>query len=219
MTICSHYKKSEDDKMKRVSILSLGWFLIASPAFADKKMNVKDWFYTTPMSQECDTNQGWVSEEPAVKHVISYQKSWGLEGEMTNYTFYKVMCYAAPYNTSYVIVAEDEFSDHGYKILNFAVPLVNYVMEKELSNEVGYEVDVIESWSLKGFYTTTLIDEAYYEEDAKTITTYSRGRGVGDSYYSNIYTFNEGQWILTKSIQDPTFDEKMTDTVVFEIAD
>jgi len=168
----------------------------------DKNIDVQKWLFSSPAGQECDQSENsWVLEDPVKKHVIEMKGS-------KNYTFYRVKCFIGAYTEVYVYVAENSNLESGYEVIEFYAPEVEYVFSNE-------DEQVLSSWELVGFSINGSLSNSDYDEETKTLSSYSAWRGPGDAFSSNTYTFIEGQWILTESNVDPTFDGEITPITVF----
>ena len=203
--------------MKKVLILGLFLTLSVQIASAEDVDGVKAWLYASPVGQDCDQGDiSWVAEEPARKYEIVYNTPWSDEDE--TYTFYEVLCYGGAYNMTSLFIKADEYMPGGFSLLSFAEPDANYVMYYVEDEEFGTK-PVLESWTLAGFYSTNYLVNANVNEENNTLGSYAKGRGIGDAFSSNLYTFKNGNWLLTKSIVDPTFDGEITPITIFEIAE
>ena len=182
-------------------------------AQAGELEDVKAWAYTTPYGAECDKDKEyWVANEPVEKYELKYQNEWSDEEETA--TFYAMMCWGGAYNFTYIVIERMEY-DNSLRVLSFAEPVANYVMESKYSENLEMEVDVVKSWSLEGMSTTPFIGSPQFDLENNTITTFFKGRGIGDAFYSNVYTLNHGAWNLTKGIADPSFDGDITPITIF----
>ena len=204
--------------MKKIFFVFLSVFInVQMVQAADVDVDgVKAWFYASPVGQDCDQGDiSWIAEEPAKRYDIAY-RDW--DDKVATYTFYEVLCYGGAYNITSVFIASNEYMPGGFSLINFVEPDANYVIYDVEDEEFGTK-PVLESWSLAGFYSTPYLVNANFDEENKTIGSYAKGRGIGDAFSSNLYSFKNGNWILTKSFADPTFDGEITPITIFEITE
>ena len=179
---------------------------------------VKTWLYSTPEGAECDQDpEWWTWDEPAEKYEFSYLPSWadGDESQRVNYALYKVTCYAGAYNFGSIFMAKNGITDE-FQFVTFVEPKVNYVISQKEDPEFG-QVDVVESWSLEGFYSGgSILTNAWVEPDLGTVSYHAKGRGIGDAYTHNIYKFDEGTWLLVYAEADPTYDGQVTPIELYD---
>ena len=183
-------------------------------AFAGELEDVKKWVYSTPTGSDCDQDPDfWIANEPAKKIEIEYTTEWSTDPQ--SYTMFEVACYGGAYNFSYIYIEKNQYLPEGYRVLSFAQPVVDFEMEQVYSTELEMEVDVIKSWSLTGFSTTDVLVNSFFKENDTVLKTFYKGRGIGDAFEANTYTFKNGAWVITSSEVDPTFDGEINPVQVF----
>ncbi|TPJ10867.1 DUF1176 domain-containing protein [Mesorhizobium sp. B2-7-3] len=116
-------------------------------------------------------------------------------------------CSAAAYNESSVYYMTDEVD--GVRQLQFAEPETDIRYENNDSDGKLLSVTVI------GFRTTGWAVNSDYDQNAHTITTFNKWRGVGDASDAGTYLFRNGDFSLVQYDVDASYDgEENPQTIV-----
>ena len=171
-------------------------------------------FVTEASCLKCHANQGYREEEtrgginePAV-HEIKYKYAGAASDEPEQVLkLYVFQCTLAAYNETQVYYLQDSTGLHP---LSFSEP--NMVIKHKAGDEEG---KTLESMKVRGFTATTELVNSEYDPATKTITSFSKWRGIGDASSNGTWKFVEGQFVLDDYSVDPTYDEEMNSISVF----
>ena len=181
-------------------------------AVANDLEALRDWIYTTPEGQLCSKEKGFRSIDSQIKAFEwSYTTEWS--EDPIPYTFYTFLCDSGAYNFSFLIIEKDTYQDNLYRIVDFAIPVVDFEIE-EKDDEASTEV--VKAWSLIGFLSTDSLINPHIDTETKTLESFYKARGLGDAFDVNRYAFKNGSWLLIYAEQDPTFDGQFNPITVFE---
>ncbi|MEP6564823.1 MAG: DUF1176 domain-containing protein [Mesorhizobium sp.] len=164
-----------------------------------KKMIAADY------GDQCDKQ--FLGEEPE-SFSITYKDKNAVAGDPDKETrLFEFYCQAAAYNTSSVYYMTDEVS--GLRQLQFAEPEMDIRYENNDSDRKLLGMSIV------GFHTTGWATNPEYDEDAKTLTTFNKWRGIGDASDKGIYLFRNGDFSLVQYDVDASYDgEENPQTVV-----
>ncbi|MEO5755563.1 MAG: DUF1176 domain-containing protein [Mesorhizobium sp.] len=154
---------------------------------------------------QCDKQ--FLADEPEV-FSIHYKDKNAATGDPDKETrLFHFSCSAAAYNESSVYYMTDEVD--GVRQLQFAEPETDIRYENNDSDGKLLSVTVI------GFHTTGWAVNSDYDQDAHTITTFNKWRGVGDASDSGTYLFRNGDFSLVQYDVDASYDgEENPQTIV-----
>jgi Protein of unknown function (DUF1176) len=113
---------------------------------------------------------------------------------------YSFDCESAAYNFTsvYYLVNPDGLAQK----LFFAVPELDVVYTDDTSEK-------LKSIAIAGYRATDFLFNADFNPATKSLSSFSKWRGIGDASSSGTWTFKEGQFLLTDYDVDPTYDGEM----------
>lgn len=121
---------------------------------------------------------------------------------------FRFYCSAGAYNETHVFYLHDEIE--GLRELQFATP--------EL--DIRYENDdfegKVESVGIIGYYAESGLVNSDYDETTKTLTSYSKWRGVGDASSLGTWIFRNGEFTLIKYEVDASYDGEINPETVLD---
>ena len=128
------------------------------------------------------------------------------DAPLETFTLYRLSCGAGAYNLIdlWLVAAPDGPPEPAA----FPVPLAEPVYADEAS-------EVLERIDVTGFTAEPTLVNSSYDPETRTITSYSKWRGIGDAYESGTWRFDYGRFVLTDYEVDPTFDGEQTPVTVF----
>jgi hypothetical protein len=112
-------------------------------------------------------------------------------------TLFAFPCGMGAYNTFEVYYLHTEFE--GLRQLSFAAPEIDYQYADEESAK-------LKSWGLTGFTASTMLVNSAYDEKTKSISMFSKWRGIADASSNATWRFEKGAFVLKDYDVDPTFD-------------
>jgi len=122
---------------------------------------------------------------------------------------YQMPCSYGAYNVGSLFFFQTEFD--GLVPLHFAQP--------ELDIEYDGDDDaVVKSIGVIGFQTTYSLVNAEFDEETRTIRSFSRWRGIADASSSGIWSFIDGHFVLTRFDVDASYDGESTPETVYSAA-
>ena len=124
-------------------------------------------------------------------------------------TLYELPCFYGAYNFGSLWFLETEFE--GLVPLHFAEP----ELDIEYADD---EQTVLKSMKIAGFTTRAAPVNAVFDEETRTITGFSKWRGIADASSSGTWEFREGEFVLTRYEVDPTFDGEFNSVTVYDAA-
>ncbi|MER9303244.1 DUF1176 domain-containing protein [Mesorhizobium sp. M0293] len=154
---------------------------------------------------QCDKQ--FLADEPEV-FSIKYKDKNAQPGDPDKETrLFHFSCSAAAYNESSIYYMTDEVS--GVQQLQFAEPKMDIRYENNDSDGKLLGMSII------GFQTTGWAVNSDYDENAHTITTFNKWRGIGDASDAGTYLFRNGNFSLVQFDVDASYDgEENPQTVV-----
>lgn len=144
-------------------------------------------------------NMGCNEGAPVTVEKIVYSFNYSYEKPTDpkhNRVYFTITCIAGAYNESSILILDDEYD--GLRIIPLASPSVN---SKSL---------------VTGMTASLEVGGLTYDKQTKTLTSYHKGRGIGDMSSSGTYVFSEDEVILRKYELDNTSDEKINPKVIYE---
>lgn len=146
---------------------------------------------------------------------IDQFKAWDLtfryeyekeEGPDRTARLYQMPCTYGAYNIGSIFFFQTEFE--GLGPLHFAQP--------ELDIKYGNDDDsVVDSIDVIGFHTTYALINAEYDAESRTISSYSKWRGIGDAFSVGTWNFIDGHFVLTRFDVDASYDGESTPQTVY----
>lgn len=142
---------------------------------------------------------GYVPEDEYLEWTLSYQPSWGAEGEEEEVTLIRIFCGAGAYNVQHAYYIYRDYE--GLTPLPFAEPSfeTRYAEEDDIDS-------ALESVTLTGMSASLILVNSEFDPDTMTITSYSLWRGIGDASSSGVWTFRDGAFSLVSYAVDASYD-------------
>lgn len=132
-----------------------------------------------------------------------YEKA---DGQDQTARLYQMPCSYGAYNFGSLFFYETEFD--GLAPLHFAEP--------ELDIDYANDDDkVVDSISVLGFATASILVGASFDEESRTITSFSAWRGIADASSSGKWVFHDGRFMLTEFAVDASYDGEQTPETVY----
>ncbi len=157
--------------------------------------------------QKVEDTLGGINE-PAV-HEIKYNYAGAASDEPEQVLkLYVFQCTLAAYNETQVYYLQD--STGSLRPLSFSEP--NMVIKHKVGDDEG---KTLESMKVNGFTATTELVNSEYDPATKSITSFSKWRGIGDASSTGTWKFTDGQFVLSDYSVDPTYDEEVNSISVF----
>ena len=154
---------------------------------------------------QCDKNL--LANEPDTFSIKYKDKDAAASDPERETRLFHFSCSAAAYNESSIYYMSDDVS--GVRQLQFTEPEMDI---RYVNNDSEGKV---ESMHIIGFQTTGWATNSDYDQDAHTITTFNKWRGVGDASSSGTYLFRNGDFSLVQYDVDASYDgEENPQTVV-----
>jgi Protein of unknown function (DUF1176) len=139
---------------------------------------------------------------PDVVHRFKFRYDYQTASDPENtYMLFEMFCSMGAYNVSTVFLTMDD--SKVFSVLSFAQPVGHYDYTDDQQTTLKSPPTVI------GFDATNMVTNAAVDDDAQTITSFGKWRGIGDAYDTGTWTFREGAFLLTKYEVDPTFDANL----------
>lgn len=153
--------------------------------------------------------EGMFQDTPADVYEIEDRADY--EGApLKRYTLYRFSCDAGAYNLidAWMLAAPDISPEP----IAFATPAFDVSYADEEQTEV-------EGTSVTGFTAEPTLINSSYDPETRTITSYSKWRGLGDAYESGTWRFERGRFVLIGYEADPTYDGEQTPAAIYSAAE
>lgn len=161
--------------------------------------------FAATYGEQCD--KALMANEPET-FSIKYKDKDAAAGDPDKETrLFHFSCSAAAYNETSIYYMSDDVS--GVRQLQFTEPEMDI---RYVNNDTEGKV---ESMHIIGFQTTGWAVNSDYDQNAHTITTLNKWRGIGDASSSGTYLFRNGDFSLVQYDVDASYDgEENPQTVV-----
>lgn len=137
-------------------------------------------------------------EQPEMFELRFRYDSDDVGSERTAHLF-RFACALYAYNTSEVYYVADDYN--AVTEASFAEPDLDIRYEDE-------EHAKVKSMTIAGFNSASLLVNSEYDPASKTITSFSKWRGVGDAFSAGTWVFRNGRFVLTSYSVDAAYDEQ-----------
>jgi hypothetical protein len=142
-------------------------------------------------------------------HDIAFHYSSDAEGEPERKArLFKFGCGRGAYNTSEVYYLANDSGE--LRQLQFASPELDIRYEND--NSEGK----VESVTIIGYQTDDQLVNSQYDPASRTLTSFSKWRGIGDASSTGTYIFREGTFTLVKYDVDASYDEEINPETVLD---
>ncbi|MER9331768.1 DUF1176 domain-containing protein [Mesorhizobium sp. M0488] len=161
--------------------------------------------FAATYGEQCD--KALLANEPETFSIKYKDKDAAASDPEREARLFHFSCSAAAYNESSVYYMSDDVS--GARQLQFTEPEMDI---RYVNNDTEGKV---ESMHVIGFQTTGWAVNSDYDQNAHTITTFNKWRGIGDASSSGTYLFRNGDFSLVQYDVDASYDgEQNPQTVV-----
>lgn len=133
-----------------------------------------------------------------IVHTFRYQYD-SPKDPLHTLTLYVVTCQSGAYNSSSLLVKNDLYD--GLQVVPLASPKLDEKSKKTF-----------------GMTSQLLVGGITYKEKEKTLTSFTKGRGIGDMSFSATYLLHEDSVVLKKADYDGTADGKINPIRVYQSA-
>lgn len=141
-------------------------------------------------------------------HEIGFRySSDGEADEERKARLFRFTCGWGAYNTNEVYYLADDIGDVSQ--LQFAQPELDIRYENE-------DDRTVRSMRIVGYTASDRAVNSFYDPATRTITTFSKWRGVGDASSSGLYLFRDGRFVLVKYEVDASYDEEINPEAVLD---
>lgn len=141
-------------------------------------------------------------------HTLKYKASYDTpdepEHEAKLFQFY---CGSGAYNTNEVYYLAQ---NGGFTALQFAQP------ELRIDYEDPDEQTKLNSMTIIGYTTADRLVNSEFDENDKSLTSFSKWRGVGDASSVGKWIFRDGEFTLVHYEADPTYDSEINPETVLD---
>ncbi|HHZ08177.1 MAG TPA: DUF1176 domain-containing protein [Rhizobiales bacterium] len=142
-------------------------------------------------------------------HEIGFRYSYdGAADEERKARLFRFTCGWGAYNTNEVYYLADDAGEISQ--LQFAQP------ELDIRYEDGDDDRTVKSMRIVGYSASDRAVNSFYDPGTRTITTFSKWRGVGDASSSGLYLFRDGRFTLVKYEVDASYDEEINPETVLD---
>ena len=123
------------------------------------------------------------------------------DADDTTLNIYEFLCTRGAYNFG-MIYLKHEFG--AFSPVSFAEPVLDITYENP---DDTFESKVT-GVKLKSYRASTVLINAGYDARTKTITSFSKWRGIGDAYSAGTWVFKDGHFLLKSYEVDASYDGK-----------
>jgi len=157
----------------------------------------------------CALNDGFIPEgEDFASWTFTYKPDWSPDAEEETVTLIRLFCMAGAYNNNHAYYIHRDFE--GLTPLSFAMPMVDPQYEDEDFEGKLLEVPVI------GMSSTLVLVNSDFDPETKTITSFSKWRGISDASSSGTWAFREGEFVLVRYDVDASYDGEINPETVLD---
>lgn len=161
--------------------------------------------FAATYGEQCDKEL--LAKEPETFSIKYKDKDAAASDPNKETRLFHFSCSAAAYNEASIYYMSDDVS--GVRQLQFTEPEMDI---RYVNNDTEGKV---ESMHIIGFQTTGWAVNSDYDQNAHTITTFNKWRGIGDASSSGTYLFRNGDFSLVQYDVDASYDgEENPQTVV-----
>ena len=166
--------------------------------------------YELTLAELCQTTFSAAERVPE-SHTIKFR--YGYEDasspERTGRLF-GFLCNRGAYNESRVYIYANERDE--LRTLNFAVPELDIRYRDDNSDGEVEQIYMI------GFQTVAELVNSFYDPDSRTLTSWSKWRGVGDASATGKWLFRDGEFTLVRYDVDASYDGEINAQTVLDYA-
>ncbi|VAW16282.1 hypothetical protein MNBD_ALPHA12-1399 [hydrothermal vent metagenome] len=146
--------------------------------------------------------------KPGSPEIYNFTFNYGTEDFPPRpFRLYVFDCTRGAYNFGSVFYGVNDYDE--IKQLQFAVPDFDVIYK---SKELEADVKDI---TINGFYAYDILIGPEFNPETKTLTSFSKWRGMADASSSGTWVFKEGNFVLKSYDVDATYDEKMNPVRIY----
>lgn len=164
--------------------------------------------HTLAGGEWCSMDDSFMGQQPVQSWTFSYKPSWSEDAEPEEVTLFQVFCMAGAYNINYSYYIYRDFD--GLTPLAFAMPMIDPQYDGDGIDGELLSVPVI------GMSTSLVLVNSEFDEETKTISSYSKWRGLGDASSSGTWEFREGEFVLVRYDVDASYDDEINPETVLD---
>ena len=166
--------------------------------------------FAATFSETCTLPPGAVPDpNQPEEYEIAFNYPSDMEGEPERKArLFRFFCSVGAYNETHVYYLHEDIE--GLRELQFATPELDIRYEND-----DYEGKV-ESVRTIGYYADGSLVNSAYDEATKSVTSYSKWRGVGDASSSGTWIFRNGEFALIKYEVDASYDGEINPETVLD---
>jgi len=124
-----------------------------------------------------------------------------------SFRLYEFSCTAGAYNFGSVFYGADDYND--IRQIQFAMPVFDVSRQSE-----DFE-SAVTGIKVTGFTAYDILISAEFDPETKTITSFSKWRGLADASSSGSWVFKNGQFVLESYDVDASYDGKMNPVRIY----
>lgn len=148
-----------------------------------------------------------VPESHTLKFRYEYEDASAPEREARLFSF---PCNRGAYNASQVYILANENDE--LRVLNFAVPELDIRYRNDDAESEVEQIYVI------GFRAVPELVDSFYDADSRTLTSWTKWRGVGDASSTGKWLFRDGEFALVRFDVDASYDGEINPQTVLDYA-
>lgn len=178
-----------------------------TPAIADEKTDAADIlaarkFVEPILREDCEfkyDEQNVPEGYNNVFHLTFRTKGQDQDSPDSKRTLVQLECGTGAYNYSSIyLLRDDDEGQGGWELLSFAEPVADYDYADEYFSKLKAPPKVT------GYSSSNFLVNSEYDETSRTIAATPKWRGIGDSWSSGEWQFEEGSFVLKRYEIDPT---------------
>ncbi len=166
--------------------------------------------FAATYGEQCDKDMpdGGSRGEPDA-YSLHYRDAGAAAGDPDRQArLFRFFCSMAAYNESSVYYLADDVA--GVRQLQFAAPTLDIRYENNNSEGKVQAINII------GFQTDDQAINSTYDDATKTITSFTKWRGVGDASSTGTYLFRNGNFSLVQYDVDASYDGEVNPQTILD---
>jgi hypothetical protein len=166
--------------------------------------------FAATYGEQCDKDMpdGGSRGEPDA-YSLHYRDAGAAAGDPDRQArLFRFFCSMAAYNESSVYYLADDVA--GVRQLQFAAPTLDIRYENNNSEGKVQAINII------GFQTDDQAINSTYDDATKTITSFTKWRGVGDASSTGTYLFRNGNFSLVQYHVDASYDGEVNPQTILD---
>jgi hypothetical protein len=159
----------------------------------------------TDLCQSSFSRDELIPESHTIKYRYDYEDASAPERSARLFGF---LCNRGAYNESRVYIYANENDE--LRMLNFAVPELDIRYRNDDPEQEVEEIYVI------GYRTVPELVNSSYDPDTRTLTSWTKWRGVGDASSTGKWLFRDGEFSLVRYDVDASYDGEINARTVID---